>query len=249
MPTLFFNNHDGCGDIWYDIGHVRMQVVNTLTNVFFFIGGLLLVRNARSPEGRQSGILLIAIGFFSGVYHATSSWGGFILDITSMSVWATHLASCTQIGREQLGLRVWPKGGSQARLAAEVCGCAVAVGAPFVAFEVFDGNPTDVWNIWSTMFLLLVLATALPGLHACLAAGILRRLAWRVVGAIASILLGVVFTQLILALCVPGQFTQFPLHSGWHLCAATSAWLTAGIVDEALVYAATCAGAGKAHCG
>ena len=41
-------------------------------------------------------MLLVTVAWFSAVYHSTSSWGGFLLDIAAMSAWAMHLAVCCQ---------------------------------------------------------------------------------------------------------------------------------------------------------
>ncbi|CAK0841238.1 unnamed protein product [Prorocentrum cordatum] len=69
------------------------------------------------------------------------------------------------------------------------------------------------------------------GLHALLAPQLLGN----VIFAIVAILMGVVCTQMIHAVCVTGYFTSFPLHSFWHLCSSTSASFTVWILDEGLL--------------
>lgn len=241
MPTLRFNNHDDCGDTLLTFGNTDFQLWNTATNVFFLVAGARLAACARTTEARQSGVLLLAVGWFSAVYHATSSWGGFLLDIAAMSVWATHLFGCCQVACGALGWgRLLPLGECAAEWRAAAC-CvltALAVGGPFVAFEVLGADPVLTWNIWANAFLVLILLAALPALLALLVNGLLRHVLGNVITAIVAILMGVVCTQMIHVVCVPGYFTAFPLHSCWHLCSSTSASFTVWILDEALVMAA-----------
>merc|ERR1712232_480972 len=94
-----------------------------------------------------------------------------------------------------------------------------------------------VWNIWANAYALLILLAVGPALIAFWIVGLIRRLATRIAAAIASILLGLVFTQLIHIFCVPGYFRAFPLHSLWHCCSAISAFLTLRIFDLVLAEA------------
>mmetsp|Transcript_44961 Transcript_44961/g.103956 ORF Transcript_44961/g.103956 Transcript_44961/m.103956 type:complete len:241 (-) Transcript_44961:19-741(-) len=234
MPTLLFDNYDGCGDYILTVGNVRVQAINTLTNLAFGIAGLALHSRARTTEARQSGLLLVAVACCSAVYHATSSWGGFLLDIASMAVWASHLAGACQTVCGVLGHCCLLRTEDQ-RLGAGAASATLAVCAPFVAFEFFDLSPTAVWDVWANAFLLLVAMGAAPALAAMWAAGLLRRLGWLVLGALLSIFLGVIFTRLLPLLCVSGRWDAVPLHSAWHACAALSAFLTGCVVDDALV--------------
>lgn len=209
--------------------------------MFFLVAGARLAACARTTEARQSGVLLIGVGWWSAVYHATSSWGGFLLDIAAMSVWATHLFGCCQVACGELGWgQLLPLGEFAGEVRAAAC-CvltALAVGGPFLAFEVLGADPVLTWNIWANAFLVLIVLAALPALMALFANGLLRNVLGNVTAAIVAILMGVVCTQMIHAVCVPGHFTAFPLHSGWHLCSATSASFTVWVLDEGLVMAA-----------
>merc|ERR1719343_446827 len=124
------------------------------------------------------------------------------------------------------------------RIAAGCVLTAFAVGGPFLAFEVTGADPVLTWNIWANAFLVLIVLAALPALLALFANGLLRHVLGNVITAIVSILMGVVCTQMIHVVCVPGYFTAFPLHSCWHLCSSTSASFTVWILDESLVMAA-----------
>jgi len=240
MPAQLFHNHDACGDVIIHVGGVEFQTINVATNLFFAAAGSALVVQSRNSEARQSGILLVGVAWFSAVYHATSSWGGFLLDIASMAIWATHLVGCCQNCCAALGHGVIlprprsPEHHGEWLMAVVIVGSACAVGAPFAAFEAFDANPVTTWNFWANSFLVLILIVALPGLFCMAKEGLLRPLLGTVVAAVVIILVGVVFTQLIHAMCVAGQFTLLPLHSMWHLCAATSAYLLVSIVDHIL---------------
>eukprot|EP00929_Paragymnodinium_shiwhaense_P060314 TRINITY_DN30136_c0_g1_i1.p1 TRINITY_DN30136_c0_g1~~TRINITY_DN30136_c0_g1_i1.p1 ORF type:complete len:288 (+),score=37.96 TRINITY_DN30136_c0_g1_i1:70-933(+) len=261
MPSLLFENHDGCGDYWFEWGTspLRLQLVNTATNVFFVWAGLSLAFSCKAAETRCNGVLLTAVGWFSAVYHATSSWGGFLLDIAAMACWATHLiVVCQGVCAALAGTDPPLKGSGTADLPGSrappvrVLALAVVLGAtaltlPFVSYEAFGASPRRAWDFWANSFLVLIIVAAVPALHAAFRVGLLPSLQFRVIAAIVVILVGVVFTQLIHLWCVPGLFTKLPLHSMWHLCAALSAKLTVGIADSAFLAAA--AGGPSCHAG
>mmetsp|Transcript_25396 Transcript_25396/g.59093 ORF Transcript_25396/g.59093 Transcript_25396/m.59093 type:complete len:242 (-) Transcript_25396:55-780(-) len=231
MPALPFENHDGCGDIIIPLGGVQMQLLNTLTSGWFALSGLIVLWMAKSNGARQSGTILCAVGWLSAVYHMTSSWGGFLVDIASMAVWASHLGALVQAGIRE---RCLPWALSQrGQDAVATLLCTLAVCLPFGAFEFLEASPVTTWNLWANSFLVLVLFMALPALAFLWTQGKLATFGIRIGLAIATILIGTVFTQLIHVLCVPGHLTKFPLHSLWHLCSSTSSCLTILVVDEA----------------
>lgn len=234
MPTFLFDNHDGCGDVIFDVGPVKLQAVNVCSNVFFLLAGARLSLRSETAEARASGALLFAVGLFSAVYHASSSWGGFLLDIFAMSIWGAHLAAVSQELRAALGLAAI-QGTSLWVFAASLC--LLAVGGPFFAFEVLDVGPVAAWNVWANAFALLIVAVALPALSAVWFRGLLRRFLGRVVVNILVIGAGLACTQFIHVLCVPGHFTALPLHSGWHLFSSFGGYLLVGTVDCVLVVA------------
>lgn len=213
---------------------MELQVVNTLTNGFFLLAGLSVARRAAHPETRRSGVLLVAVAWFSSVYHATSAWGGFLLDIGAMAVWAAHLLAAQQAACQVVGGRFCLLRKPTDRATAAALMGAGAISAPFFAFEVLGADPVTTWNIWANAFLLLMVVATLPSLLQLHVSGLLPRFRARILLAIGSIVAGVVCTQLIHALCVPRVFTAVPLHSGWHLCAALSAWWTVMLVDDVL---------------
>eukprot|EP00971_Amphidinium_carterae_P336349 6472679-Amphidinium_carterae.1 len=98
MPVLPFDNHDACGDLVVSLGSLKFQCWNTLTSGLYALVGLCVLFSARTSGARQSGVILCVVGWLSGVYHMTSSWGGFLLDISSMAVWACHLGAVVQAG-------------------------------------------------------------------------------------------------------------------------------------------------------
>jgi len=270
MPVTLFENGDGCGDFRIPWADVELQPINTLTNLAFVVAGFSLALRAHFAEVRCNGVLLLAVAWFSALYHATSSWGGFLLDIAAMAVWAGHLiflchkaafalthssycwsgdaASHDGHGSCHPTTRISRTPSFRSRMA-ESCDvgmatlivslCSLALTGPFFVFEVFGRAATQAWDVWANSFLVLILVAVLAPLHLLYKQGMLDRFRLRVSAAIGIIIIGVIFTQLIHIVCVPGHFTAFPLHSVWHFCAASSAWLTANIVDDVLYVCAS----------
>lgn len=251
VRTGLFQNGDSCGDWLVSYGSGEnisyLQVSNTLSNVFFIIAGVLLMRK-QSLLAKQSGLLLIIVGLFSGCYHASTRWAGFVIDIFSMSIWGAHLVYGAQRLRRALARTLAAdvaKGfegdfEASADFLAFVVATALATASVccvWLAGDVIGLTPLQVWYIWSTAFIVLVLAFALPALLALFHASLLSGLFGRVALAIGMILLGVVFTQLCFLVCVPGIFTGLPFHTGWHACAATSAYFCGDILDKAILQA------------
>lgn len=253
LQAGWFRNGDDCGDWVLAYGKAPIgdsptgyfQLVNTISNAFFLIAGALLVQR-QSSEARQSGALLVAVGIFSGCYHATSRWGGFLVDITAMSLWGGHLVYSAQRLRRTLGRASERTGAGPGEVMAEAKadfqafvaagGAAMAsVLSVWLAGDVLGLDPLQVWYIWSTAFVLLVLGFALPALEALFHARLLSVVSRSVAAAIALILLGVCFTQLCFHVCAPGLFTRFPFHTGWHACSSTSAYFCGVVLDVSIL--------------
>ena len=86
--SSIFHNGDACGDMLVNIGDTNIfQIINSISNIFHVMTGIMIMKRAKSSNIQQSGLCLIITAIFSFVYHSTSKSSGFILDILGLVIW------------------------------------------------------------------------------------------------------------------------------------------------------------------
>jgi len=219
-----FINDDHCGDWVIPLPRgLGFQTVNACSAMCFVAAGAQVFFRAESPIARAYGMLMIAVGFGSFSFHATTSLSGFLIDIVPMAITAA-LMLFKAVHAIQIDAGIVDKAAESTRWFISIFCAAFAVYVPWMLMTAGVSHFV-VWGVWAFLFGSMGVIFALVSLAVFFHEGILWGKPGRdILLSIVAVLLGLGCTihSFIPGMCV-GWRAALPLHAFWHLFSSITA--------------------------